>query len=178
VPTLFVGVHGALIVLISLFGLTFLLDPCGGGGDFCIGGVVALYSFGLAGFGAVGLAVWRFGRRASPLLVLDCVLVAALGPLAIASGGPASLSLLGLQLAALIALGGAALAGRAVVTHRLETILSLAVLASLAALRNAGGLAVLMVGLVALAVGWELTRMGSRTRAPEPAAKPEPPPAS
>jgi len=180
VPTLFTGVHGALVIVIALFGLTFLLDPCGGGGDFCLGGLVAVSSFGVAGVGAVGLAVWRFGRRASPLLVFDCLLVAVLGPIAISSSpdGPASLAVLGLQISLLLALAGAAISGRAVVAHRIEAILSLGVLAGLATLRDAGGIGVLIVGLVALAVGWGLTRMARASPATEPTSAPAPPPAA
>jgi hypothetical protein len=160
VPTLFVGVHGALVVLVALLGLSFLLDPCPGGGDLCLGGVLGLISLGVAGYGAVGLTAWRFERRASPLLVLDCLLVAVLGPIGIsaAGDGPTSLAVFGLQIALLFALVGVAITGRAVVAHRLETILSLAVLASLATLPEAGGIGVLIVGMAGLAVGWALTR--------------------
>ena len=174
-PTWFVGLHLAIVSLVALFGLSFLLDPCGGGGDLCPGGVVAVAAFGVAGFGLAGLAVWRLGGRASPLFVLDCLLVAVLGPIALTTGGPAWLAILGLQAVLLLSLAGAALAGRAVVANRLETILSLAVLASLATLRDAGGIGVLVVGLAALAVGWGLMRMAPATPAKEgPPAEPPP----
>ena len=158
--TPFVGVHGALIVLIALFGLSFLLDPCGGGGDFCLGGVVGLTALAVAGFGAIGVAAWQFGRCASPLLVLDCVLVAALGPEAVANSGygPATLLTAGFMLIVLLALVGAVMAGRTVAPNRVETILALVVMAVLATQRDAGGIGVAVVGVVALALGWVLAR--------------------
>jgi hypothetical protein len=160
VPTAFVGVHGALVVLIALLGLSFLLDPCGGGGDLCLGGAVGLMALAVAGFGAIGLATWRFGRRASPLLVLDCVLVALLGPSALANAGyaPASLAAAGFMGIVLLALVGAVTAGRAVVPNRAETVLALAAMAALATQRDAGGIGVVVVGVVALALGWILAR--------------------
>ena len=159
-PTPFVGVHGALVVLVALLGLTFLLDPCGGGGDLCLGGVVGLMALAVAGFGAIGLAAWRFGRRGSPLLVLDCVLVAVLGPSAIANAGygPATLAGAGFMGIVLLALVGAVMAGRAVAPNRAEAILALAVMAGLATQRDAGGIGMLVVGVIALALGWALAQ--------------------
>ena len=159
-PTPLVGVHGALSVLVALLGLSFLFDPCGGGGDLCLGGVVGLMALAVAGFGAIGLASWRFGRRASPLLVLDCLLIAALGPSALAASGygSANLATSGLMLIVLLALVGAALAGRAVAPHRREAIVALVVMAGLATQRDAGGIGVLVVGITALALGWVLAR--------------------
>lgn len=177
--TPFVGVHGALVVLIALLGLPFLLDPCGGG-DLCLGGVVALTAFAVAGFGAIGLAAWRFGRRGSPLLVLDCVLVALLGPssLSTAGYGPASLAEAGFVGIVLLALVGAVMAGRAVAPHRRETILALVVLAGLATQRDAGGIGVAVVGVVALALGWILARTVPLLPAAEPPPVAGPPPAT
>jgi hypothetical protein len=160
VPTPFVGVHGALVVLVALLGLTFLLDPCGGGGDLCLGGAVGLMALAVAGFGAIGLAVWRFARRGSPLLVLDCVLVALLGPSALANAGygPASLAAAAFMGIVLLALVGAVLAGRVVAPNRGEAIVALAVMAGLATQRDAGGIGVAVVGVVALALGWIVAR--------------------
>ena len=159
-PTPFVGVHGALSALVALLGLSFLFDPCGGGGDLCLGGVVGLMALGVAGFGAIGLGVWRFGRRASPLLVLDCLLIAVLGPSALAASGygPANLTTSGLVVIVLLALVGAALAGRAVAPHRVEAILALVIMAGLATQRDAGGIGVPIIGLIALGLGWILAR--------------------
>jgi len=160
VPTPFVGVHGALVALVALLGLSFLADPCGGGGDLCLGGVAGLMALAVAGFAAIGLAAWRFGRRASPLLVLDCLLIAALGPSALAASGygSANLATAGLVVIVLLALVGAALAARAVAPHRVEAILALVVMTGLATQRDAGGIAVPVIGLIALALGWILAR--------------------
>ena len=172
-PAPFVGVHGALVVLVALLGLTFLLDPCGGGGDLCLGGVVGLMALAVAGFGAIGLAAWRFGRRGSPLLVLDCVLVALLGPSAVANAGYglATLAGAGFMGIVLLALVGAVMAGRVVAPNRPEAVLALAVLAGLATQRDAGGIGVAVVGVVALALGWIL----ARTVPPMPATETSPP---
>ena len=171
-PTPLVGVHGALVVLIALLGLSFLLDPCAGGGDLCLGGVVGLTALAVAGFAAIGLAAWRFGRHGSPLLVLDCVLVALLGPTALANAGygPASLAAAGFMLVVLVALVGGVLAARAVAPHPRETILVLVVLAALATQRDAGGIGVFVVGAGALALGWIL----ARTVPPVPGAESPP----
>jgi hypothetical protein len=176
VPAPSVGVHGAVVVLIALLGLTFLLDPCGGGGDLCLGGVVGLMALAVAGFGAIGLAAWQFGRRGSPLLVLDCVLVALLGPdvLANAGYGPASLAGAGFMAVVLLALVGAVMAGRAVAPNRVESVLALVVMAGLATQRDTGGIGVAIVGVVALALGWIL----ARTVPPPPATANPPAPVS
>jgi hypothetical protein len=152
-----VGVHGALV---ALLGLSFLFDPCGGGGDLCLGGVVGLMALAVAGFGAIGIAAWRFGRRASPLLVLDCLLIAVLGPSAVAASGygPANLTTSGLMVIVLLALVGAALAGRAVASHPVEAILALVIMAGLATQRDAGGVGVLVIGVIALVLGRVLAR--------------------
>src|SRR6476661_3421274 len=162
--------HGALVALVALLGLSFLADPCGGGGDLCLGGVVGLMALAVAGFGAIGLAAWRFGRRASPLLVLDCLLIAALGPSALAASGygTANLATAGLVVIVLLALVGAALAARAVAPHRFEAILALVVMAGLATQRDAGGIAVPVIGLIALALGWILVRTVSPPAANAP----------
>jgi hypothetical protein len=174
-----VGVHGALVLVTALLGLFFIADPCGGGSDLCLGGVVGLMALGVAVFGAVGLAVWRFGRRAAPLLILDCVLVAVLGPNVVAAATDVSgnVAAFGLTAVALLAVVGATLAGRAVAPHRIEAGLVLAVSAGLAALRDAGGLGVPVVCVVALGLGWALARS---VPPPLPVIKapPEPPPAA
>jgi hypothetical protein len=173
VPTFFVGVHGAIVALVALFGLLFLLNPCGGG-DLCLGGVVGVMALGVAGLGAIAIAIWQFRRRASPLFVLDCVLIAVLGSIALTMpGGPAALQVFALQLLVLLALLGAAIAGRAVIPHRIEAVVTLAILAALATQRDAGGIGVLIVGLVALALGWSLART-----APSSPPTAEPPPAT
>jgi len=160
VPTPLVGVHGAISGLVALLGLSFLFDPCGGGGDLCLGGVVGLMALAVAAFGAIGIAAWRFGRRASPLLILDCLLIAALGPSALAASGygPANLATSGLVLIVLLSLVGAALAARAVVSHRVEAVVALVIVAGLATQRDAGGIGVLATGVIALALGWVLAR--------------------
>lgn len=174
-PTPSVGVHGALVALVALLGLSFLVDPCGGGGDLCLGGVVGLMALAVAGFGIIGLAAWRFGGRASPLLVLDCLLIAVLGPSAVAASGygPANLTTLGLVAVVLLAVVGAALAGRAVAPHRVEAILALVVMAGLATQRDAGGIGVAIVGLIALALGWSLARTVSPAALAAPPLAPE-----
>jgi hypothetical protein len=158
VPTLFVGLHAALVSVIALFGLSFLADPCGGG-DLCLGGILGLVTLGVAAFGAVGIVIWRAGHRASPLLVLDCALVALAGYtlFQISPYGPA-LVMLGALLTAALGLPGAVLAGRAVMTHRIERLLAVAALAGVAVFGGGGGVAVLGLGLLALGAGWLLAR--------------------
>jgi hypothetical protein len=154
VGTLFVGVHAALAIVIALFGLSFLLDPCGGGGDLCLGGVIGTTALAAAAIGAVGIVVWSAAHRASPLLVFDATLGSVGGYFLLESfgGGPA---LLELSIVAVTTLGlvGAALSGRAVVAHRLERLLAMAALATTVVLFGVGGIAILAVGMLALGAG-------------------------
>jgi hypothetical protein len=156
-PRLFVGLHAALIAVIALFGLSFLLDPCGGGGDLCLGGAIGLAALGIAALGAVGIAIWLFGHRASPLLVLDSLL-AVLGVAVlfeVGSHGPLQFAL-GALLMAGLGLAATALAGRAVAPHRIERLVAVAGLVGVAILAGGGqgGLAIVALGLVALGAGW------------------------
>ncbi len=172
-PTLFVGLHLALAGLITLFGLAFLADPCGGGGDLCLGGVAGLFAFGVAGLGVLGLGLWRVRRRASPLLVWDCVLLASAGSI-LGTMYPfgSSTTRVGAELIAFVALPGAAMAGMAVMTHRIERLGAIGVFIGIAVLGGGGAIAVLGCGLVALAAGWLLLRLsaaepeGPRARPP------------
>lgn len=158
-PTLFVGIHLALVSTIALFGLPFLLDPCGGGGDLCLGGAVGLTSLGAAAAGAVGIFIWWAVQRASPLLVFDAALASVGGYLLVQAPG-AGPALIDLGLLAITGLGlaGAALAGRAVAAHRLEPVLAVATLVGIVILAGEGGLAVLALGLLALGAGRLWTR--------------------
>jgi hypothetical protein len=156
-PRLFVGLHAALIAIIALFGLTFLLDPCGGGGDLCLGGAIGVGAFGVAALGGLGIAIWLGGRRASPLLVLDSLLavVGAAILFEVASYGPLQIALGALSIAAL-GLSAAALAGRAVAPHRIERLVAVAGLVGVAVLVGGGegGIAIVALGLLALGAGW------------------------
>lgn len=165
-PTLFVGVHLALAALLALFGLSFIADPCGGGGDLCLGGIAALFAFAAAGLGALGLVIWRLRRRASPLIVWDSALLALSGFVYLSTSpyGPTT-PLLGAELIALFGLLAAALAGMAVVTHRIERLLVVAALVAIAVLGGEGGIAVLGIGLLALGVGWLFARSATATTA-------------
>jgi hypothetical protein len=50
------GLHLAVAGAIAVLGLSFLLDPCGGGGDLCLGGSLGLAAVLLySGGGTVGL---------------------------------------------------------------------------------------------------------------------------
>lgn len=168
-PRLLVGLHVALVAIIALFGLSFLLDPCGGGGDLCLGGAVGLLSLGVAAVGIVAIVVWVAAHRASPLLVLDAVLVtlAAYTLPSVVPGGPV-LTTLGVLLLAVLGVPAGAMAGRAVATHRIERLLAAGVFVAWGVLGGAGGAAVLLVGLLALGSGWLLAR--------QPVASPVTPP--
>jgi hypothetical protein len=164
VPTPFVGIHAALAILIALFGLSFIVDPCFGGGDLCLGGVLGLFTLGAAGFGAIGIGIWLAMRRASLLFVWDCALVALAGGILVSTSGEGPLmTTLGLPLVLLLALPGAALAGRAVAANRIETVVVVVLLVGVAAyIGPDGGIAALAIGLVALGAGWLLrSREGS-----------------
>jgi hypothetical protein len=155
--------HAALIAIIALFGLSFLLDPCGGGGDLCLGGALGLTTLGVAAFGVVALLVWGIGRRASPLLVLDCTLVVLAVAVLAASAfsGPAPVTL-GALLMVVLGVPAAALAARAVATHRVESVVAFAALIGVAILGGggAGGVAVPVLGLAVLGLAW----LSARTR--------------
>jgi len=157
VPTRFVGVQLALALIVALFGLSFIADPCGGGGDLCLGGALGLFALGIAGLGGAGIVIWLIGGRALPLLVWDAAL-AVVGGAVLLSAAPSGNGLL--QLAALgatfLGLAGAVLAGREVATHRIERVIAVAALAGAVVVLGAGGVAILVVGLVALFVGWRL----------------------
>ena len=159
-PTLFVGVHLALTSLITLFGLAFLADPCGGGGDLCLGGAAALFTFGVAGLGILGLGIWRVRGRASALLVWDSVLLAYAGYLLAVTSpyGPAT-TRLGAEVVAFLALPGAVMAGMAIVPHRIERLLAIAALIAIGVLGGGGGIGLAGCGLVALGLGWLFTRI-------------------
>lgn len=158
-PAPFVGLHLALAIVVALFGLSFLLDPCGGGGDLCLGGIVGLSALGAAGIILAGLALWRVARRASPLLVLDSVVTGIAWPI-VAQGSDVRVpfALLGAQLVLVLGALGAAAAGRAIVKHRVETALTLAVLAGVAAFVRFMELEIIGTGVAALVVGWVLGR--------------------
>jgi hypothetical protein len=158
-----IGLHLALVAVLGLFGLSFLANPCGGGGDLCLGGLVGLMALGVAGFGLLGLGLWQFWRRATLLVILDSVLVAVLGPIALQSSGygAAGLAGLGIIVVALLAVVGVAFAVSPVVAHRLEPIVVLVALGALALNRDTGGPGVLIVGVIALALGWFVARSAS-----------------
>ena len=167
-PTLFVGVHLALVGLIALLGLSFLANPCGG--DLCLGGIGALFAFGVAGMGILGLGIWRVWRHASPLLVWDCTLLVFAGSLLVSiyPYGPAT-TRVGAEVATFFALPGAALAGMAVWPHRIERLGAIAAFIAIGVLQGGGGIAVASCGLLALGVGWLVRRMPA---APSPTAGP------
>jgi hypothetical protein len=162
VPTLFVGVHLALVGLVALFGLVFLANPCGG--DLCLGGIAALFAFGVAGLGVLGLGIWRIRRRASPLLAWDSAMLAGAGGL-LASTYPygPDTTRVGVELVLFAALPAAVLAGMAVAPHRMERLGAIAAFIAIGVLGGEGGLAVLGCGLLALAAGWLFIRMSVTT---------------
>jgi len=151
------GLHLALVALLGLLGLSFITAPCG---DLCLGGLVGLMAFGVAGFGLLGLGLWQFWRRATLLVILDSVLVAVLGPIALQSSayGSAGLAGIGMIVVALLAVVGVVFAASHVVGHRVESIVVLVALGGLALNRDTGGPGVLVVGIVALAIGWFVAR--------------------
>ena len=164
-PRLFVGLHAALLIVITLAGLSFLLDPCGGGGDLCLGGVVGLTILGVALAGAVGIVIWLAAQRASPLLVLDCMILTVAVYLLLSADpyGPQTTLLVG-QLLAVLALPSAALAGARVATHRIESVGAAVVLVGIGAFAG-GGVGVPAFGLLALGAGWLWARSRAADRA-------------
>jgi hypothetical protein len=153
-----VRLHAGLVVIVAAFGLYFLLDPCGGGSDLCLGGVVALVALTYAGIGIGSIITWRLGHRASPLLVWDSVLVTLAGAtLLVSMAGGLLIVILGIVAMLVLGVPGAILSGRAVSRHKVERLLALAALAATILLGDAF-IAVVVVGLVALAIGWLLGR--------------------
>ena len=156
-PTRFVGVHLALALIVALVGLSFIADPCFGGGDLCLGGALGLFTLGLAGLGGAGIVIWLVGRRASPLLVWDAALAVVAGVilLSLAPSGQGMLPLATLG-GTILGLTGAVLAGREVAMHRIERLIAVAALGGAVLVVGDGGVAILVVGLVALFVGWRM----------------------
>ena len=168
-----VGVHAALVAVVAAFGLYFLSDPCGGGGDLCLGGYVGLVSLVYAGIGVGSVVTWRLGRRASPLLVWDSILITLAGAALWGSSGQgAAPVMLGVLAALILGVPGAILAGREVAAHRIERVLAILALAA-SSLLALGAIAVTVtvttVGLIAMVIGWFLAR-SSRAVADVPAA--------
>ena len=151
----FVGIHAALVAILALLGLSFLADPCGGGGDLCLGGALGLGTLGVAAFGAAGIVIWWAAHRASPLLVFDSTLTVVGGYSILEAGGSGpTLFRLGTFLITVVGVAGTFLAGRAVAAHRVERLLALAALVGVVVLGGAGGsVAVLILGLLALGLG-------------------------
>jgi len=168
---MFVGLHLALAAAVALFGLSFLLDPCGGGGDLCLGGVVGLSTLGVAGLVLIGLAVWKVARRASPVLVLDSM-VAAVAWSVVSRGADIRVPfvLLGSQIAFALAVIGAVLSGRAVIRHRIETVIAMGLLVGAAFFLRFMEVEVAVTGIGGLVLGWLFAR-NEATRASDP---PEP----
>src|SRR6188474_1414431 len=98
-----------------------MANPCGGGGDLCLGGLVGLMALGVAGIGLLGLGLWLIWQRATLLVLHDSVLVAVLGPIALASStsGPGGLAVLALILVALLAVVAVVVAASQVAAHRI-----------------------------------------------------------
>ncbi len=183
-PTLFVGLHLLLAAAVSLFGLSFLLDPCGGGGDLCLGGVVGLSTLGVAGLVLIGLVIWKVGRRASPLLVLDSVF-AGIAWYIVSRGEDIRVPFVVLGGQAVLVLGilGAVASGREVVAHRVETVLTIGVLVGAAVFVRFMEIEIVVTGLLGLAAGWLLRRSATTAAtgvppqgagAAEPELQPEP----
>jgi hypothetical protein len=163
-----VRIHAALVLIVGAFGISFLADPCGGGGDLCLGGVVGLVAIAYAGIGIGAIATWWLARRASPLLVWDSILVTLAGATLVSSGGGGALIVIvGFTGTLLLGVPGVILAGRAVAGHRYERILAVVALFA-TTLLGVELLAVVAVGIVALAIGWALGR-----NAAAPAVPPE-----
>jgi hypothetical protein len=153
-----VRIHAALVAIVAAFGTNFVLDPCGGGGDLCLGGVVALASFAFAGIGIGSIATWWLGHRASPLLVWDSILVTLAGTtLASSMGGGAPIVIFGFSGVLLLGVPGAILSGQAVSRHKVERLLAIAALAA-TMLLGIGLIVVTIVGLASMAIGWFLRR--------------------
>ena len=160
-----VRLHAALVAIVITFGLAFLADPCGGGGDLCLGGVVGVSLLGFAGVGIGGVSLWWLGRRGSPLLVWDSIVVTIAGGLLATSSGQAAAPVtLGVLAALLVGVPAAVLAGRAVSAHRIERVGAVIALAA-TTLVAVEAVVVLIVGLLALAIGGSLGRNARRTAA-------------
>jgi hypothetical protein len=151
-----VRIHAALVAIVAAFGIYFVADPCGGG-DMCLGGVVGLVAIAYAGIGIGSITAWWLARRASPLLVWDSILVTLAGATLLTSGGGVPIVTGGLAGTLLFGIPGVVLAGREVSRHKYERIA--AVVALLATtLLGVELLAVVAVGVVAMAIGWLVGR--------------------
>src|SRR5689334_25155091 len=113
-----VRLHAALVGIVVAFAISFVADPCGGGGDLCLGGVVGLALIAVAGVGFGGILTWSLGHRASPLLVWDALLATFSGATLVSAGGYAAPLLeLGVFAVACLSVPGAILTARRVVPH-------------------------------------------------------------
>ena len=149
-----IRLHAALVAIVVAFGLSFLLDPCGGGGDLCLGGVVGVVALTYAAIGIGSIITWRLARRAAPLLVWDSLLITLAGATLLSSmGGGAPLIVLGLTGVLLFGVPGVILAGQAVTRHRYEPLAAIAGLAA-TMLLGVGLIVAVGVGVAALGIGW------------------------
>ena len=165
-----VRIHAAMVVIVAVFGLSFLADPCGGGGDLCLGGVVGLAALAYAGIGIGSITTWWFAHRASPLLVWDSILVTLAGATLLSSmGGGVPLVVLGFIGILLLGVPGAILSGREVSRHKFERLLAIVALAA-TMLLGIGLIVVTVVGVIAMATGWLLGRSSAARVPPEVSA--------
>lgn len=160
-----IGLQLAMAAVMAVVGLSFLADPCGGGGDLCLGGAVGLGALGIAAAGGAATFIWWWRRRASPLLVWDALMVTLGGAVVLASsGGTMTLITLAPLVGLLLGIPAGILAGREVIRHRLEPLLAIAGLGSSFLLGLEAGIIVSALGLGGLGVGWLINR--STRRAP------------
>lgn len=115
-------IHGLLVAGLAISAVALLADPCGGGGDLCLGGAVGLMGLVAAGVVLIGLAVRAIRGRSSVLVAIDSLLAVILGPSVFrgvisVSVNPAALFIIGVVV---LAIAGAVLAAREVSGHRVE----------------------------------------------------------
>ncbi|MBI2763633.1 MAG: hypothetical protein HYX54_07795 [Chloroflexi bacterium] len=138
--------HLIVLGILLIETVYWLAQPCIG--DFMCATLGGIYFGGVLLVLAFAALIWRAGGRASPLIVLDTLLVSAALPLTMSSllGGSANVHVIAIGIVpVLLAVGGyGALADLA--DHRLERVLAIVVLV-------AGGSWFVVNGPAPLAIG-------------------------
>jgi len=165
-------VHIALVIVLAVGMVAALSNPCGNGGDLCLGGLLGLMAGGAGLLVLIALGFRAVVHRASPLVLIDVGLGALLAPAVLIPGSDLSLALVMVMAIVGLAVLGAILAAREVSQHRLERVVLAAFVVGVAVLfsgQRAGvyGLPVSVIAIVALF--WSPSQPPA-TRSPEPPA--------
>jgi hypothetical protein len=148
-------VNIALVIVLAVGMVAALSNPCGGGGDLCLGGLLGLMAGGVGLLILIALGIRAVVHRSSPLVLIDVGLGALLAPAAIIPGSELSLALAMVMGIVGLAVVGAILAAREVSPHRLERVVLAVFVVGVAVLfsgQRAGiyGLPVAVIAIVAL----------------------------